>query len=173
MKLTRLLFALAAAAALSSPAWAGPAHVLASRVIEPTSVSAKYAVSKDLDAQTRKALAEALNKAGLVTVPVNSPHDYIVTVQERASALCTAACSSLVGHDVAPLSDNYRHVAIVSAQPNTGARSIRGTPVAWYTYLQSDGLSSRTDDYLPALLHFGARAYGRDTAPEAPPKLSR
>ena len=101
------------------------------------------------------------------------PHSYLVTVRVEARALCTAGCSSLVGYDTGPLADHYRHLAVVAAERTTEAHLGAATPVAWYTLLQSDGLSDRSSDYLPALLRYGARAYGRDTASEAPAKLTQ
>ena len=156
----------------SSAVWAGPTHVLASRVFTSTQADASYVVSPDLDADTRKALTQALEQAGLRTVPAEAPHAYLVTVRSRVRPLCGAGCSSLLGHNIATLDDFYRHEAVVTAEPNTGARLDAATPIAWYTLLQSDGLSNRTKDYLPTLLRYGARAYGRDAASEAPPKLS-
>ena len=170
MHLSAGLAALAMAA--SSAAWAGPAHVLASQVLTPTPADATYAVSPDLDADTRRALTQALEQAGLRTVPAQTPHSHLITVRAGARALCTAGCSSLLGHDASPLDDFYRHQAVVTAEAETGSRLDAATPISWYTLLQSDGLSNRTKDYLPALLRYGARAYGRETASEAPPKLS-
>ena len=158
---------------VSSAAWAGPAHVLASRVLTSTPANANYSVSPELDADTRRSLTRALQTAGLRTVPADTPHSYLVTVRAEARALCTAGCSPLVGYDIGPLADHYRHVAVVAAERTTEANLGAATPIAWYTLLQSDGLSDRSRDYLPALLRYGARAYGRDTASEAPAKLTQ
>ena len=163
----------ALAMTVSSAAWAGPAHVLASQVLTPTLANANYSVSPDLDAGTRQSLTRALQQAGLRTVPADRPHSYLVTVRAEARALCTAGCSSLVGYDTGPLADHYRHVAVVAAERTTEAHPGAAAEVAWYTLLQSDGLSDRSRDYLPALLRYGARAYGRDTASEAPAKLTQ
>ena len=163
----------ALATTVSTAAGAGPAHVLASQVLTPTLANANYSVAPDLDADTRQTLTRALEQAGLRTVPANMPHSYLVTVRAQARALCTAGCSPLVGYDAGPLADHYRHVALVAAERATEVHPGASTSVAWYTLLQSDGLSDRSSDYLPALLRYGARAYGRDTASEAPPKLSK
>ena len=50
----------ALAMTVSSAAWAGPAHVLASQVLTPTPANANYSVSPDLDADTRQSLTRAL-----------------------------------------------------------------------------------------------------------------
>ena len=165
----RLLAGLVVLAA--SPTWAGPAHVLVSRSFTPADSDAGYAVSPTLDPAMQKALAEGLVAAGLRVAAVDQPHAYLVTVRAGTNVLCTRACT-IVGHDDAPLSDYYRHAAVVAAQAKTGAILDPGGPVAWFTVLQSDGLSRRRGDYLPALLRYGARAYGRTTPSHAPPHLA-
>lgn len=173
--MNRFAPALAVAAlvvAVSAPAAAGPPHVLSSQVLGRPPADAAYAVSPDLDDGTRKALTRGLQEAGLSVVASDAPHLYLVSVNARASALCTRSCSSLTGLDEARLDDHYRHMAVVAAQRNSGADYDPALNAAWFTVLQSDGLSDRRGDYLPALLRYGARAYGRNTPPEEPPHLS-
>ena len=161
----------ACAVAAAAPARAGPAHVLASQAVSPPPADAAYAVAPALDEATRRALAEGLRQAGLRVAPADAPHAYLVTVEAGVGALCTRSCSQLVLHDDSRLDDYYRHKAVVTAQANTGEQFAAARPVAWYTVLQSDGLSARRGDYLPGLLRYGARAYGRNTTPESPPQL--
>ena len=161
-----------AAVLVSTPAWAGPAHVLKSQTLTSAAAGAGYAVAPDLDEDTRRALVDGLRDAGLRVTAPDQPHDYLVTVQAKTGALCTSSCSALTLHNDSNLDDYYRHMAVVTAQPNTGTAFAKAGPTAWYTVLQSDGLSDRRDDYLPGLLRYGARAYGRTTTPEAPPRLT-
>ena len=167
-----LATAVVVAAAVAAPAWAGPAHVLSSRTLSPVPTDATYAIAPTLDAHTREVLAQALQTAGLRVASPDQPHAYLVSVRAGVGTLCTRSCSVLTQHDDTTLDDYYRHMAVVTAQPNPGTEFAEGAPAAWYTVLQSDGLSARRGDFLPALLRYGARAYGRDTTPEAPPRLS-
>ena len=168
----RSLLLAAAAALIAAPASAGPAHVLTSRTLGPVPTDATYAIAPSLDLHTREVLTQALQKAGLRVSSPDQPHAYLVTVRDGVGALCTSSCSVLTLHNDARLDDYYRHMAVVTAQPNTGTEFAEAGQVAWYTVLQSDGLSARRRDYLPALLRYGASAYGRDTTPEAPPHLA-
>jgi hypothetical protein len=166
-----LLVTGAALAAVAAPAWAGPAHVLSSQTLGPVPADAAYAVAPALDAPTREVLQKSLETAGLRVTSPDEPHGYLVTVEAGAGALCSRSCSQLTLHNDANLDDYYRHEAVVVAQPNSGTAFTHAAPVAWYTVIQSDGLSPKRSDYLPALLRYGARAYGRNTTPEAPPRL--
>ncbi len=143
-----------------------------SRTLSSVPTDATYAVAPALDARTREVLAQALQTAALRVSSPEQPHAYLVTVQARVGTLCTRSCSVLTQEDDANLDDHYRHVAVVTAQPNAGTEFGEAAPAAWYTVLQSDGLSAQRGDFLPALLRYGARAYGRNTTPEAPPRLS-
>lgn len=163
---------LSATLLLPGLAWAGPPHVTASRVVEPVPSTAVYAVQPGLSPAARRALEQGLTSAGLKVVEPGQPHTHLVVVRAVSQTLCTASCSALVQHDDAPLDDYYRHGAVVAAQATDKVTPTLQGPVSWYVVLQKDGLSNRRDDFLPGLLRYGAKAYGREIAAEHAARLT-
>lgn len=163
----RNILGLAALAGLAAvrPAAAGPTNVVAAHGA-PDAASAVYAVSPDLDDTTRRALETGLRAAGLRVASAAEAHDRLVTVRVGVQRLCVSYCVGI-------LSDNYRRYVMVSAQAVAGSQASQAQAQVWYAVLQSDGLSGRRDDYLPALLRAGARAYGRSLPGERIPPIPR